>query len=556
MEAAMRDASSFTSEIIQSSLQAVAAEMFDAMRVTAMSPIIYEVLDMGTGILNAQGEMASSGAGIPVLVGVVDKAVRRIVELYGEPGSIKPGDVFITNDPAYGGVTHLNDIVLAMPVFSEGEIVAWTANSAHWNDVGGMVPGSMAINATEIYQEGLRLPAVKLIEEGRVIQPVVDIVKANSRMPDFAEGDMWAGVAAVRSGERRLTEIIRKYGKPAFENALEESMNLAERVSRRALSKLPKGHFLFQEEQDDGAIYKVAIEINDQAMVIDLRDNPDSVHGPRNICRDATEIAAQMVFKSITDSGSPANGGSFRPLSVLTRPGTIFDALSPAAVGFYFETLVRVHDLILQCLAKQCPELVCAGTYSSNCVTFIGGMHPDAGQPFTLVEPELGGWGAMHDRDGNHAVFSPIHGDTFNCPVEVAETRYGVYVDKFSLNDEEGGEGQYRGGRGVILEYRVREDGGSMTCGYSRSRVRPWGLKGGNEGTTNYVELVRIDGTVGRYAFESDIRLNKDDVVRVVTGNGAGYGDPTKRDREAVQRDLRDGLVSLERAKEVYGFKA
>ncbi len=552
----MRDSSSFTSEIIQSSLQAVAAEMFDAMRVTAMSPIIYEVLDMGTGILNAHGEMASSGAGIPVLVGVVDKAVRRIVELYDKPESIKPGDVFITNDPAYGGVTHLNDIVLAMPVFAEGEIIAWTANSAHWNDVGGMVPGSMAINATEIYQEGLRLPAVKLVEEGRVIQSVVDIIKANSRMPDFAEGDMWAGVAAVRSGERRLTEIIRKYGKPAFENALEESMNLAERVSRRALGKLPKGRFSFQEEQDDGAIYKVSIEINDQAMVIDLRDNPDSVHGPRNICRDATEIAAQMVFKSITDSGSPANGGSFRPLSVLTRPGSIFDALSPAAEGFYFETLVRVHDLILQCLAKQCPELVCAGTYSSNCVTFIGGTHPDAGQPFTLVEPELGGWGGMHDRDGNHAVFSPIHGDTFNCPVEVAETRYGVYVDKLALNDEEGGEGRYRGGRGVVLEYRVREDGGSMTCGYSRSRVRPWGLEGGNEGTPNYVELVRVDASVERYAFESDIRLNKGDVVRVVTGNGAGYGDPLTRERDAVRRDLRDGLVSAERAKSVYGFKA
>jgi N-methylhydantoinase B len=464
--------------------------------------------------------------------------------------------VFITNDPAYGGVTHLNDIVLAMPVFAEGEIIAWTANSAHWNDVGGMVPGSMAINATEIYQEGLRLPAVKLVEEGRVIQSVVDIIKANSRMPDFAEGDMWAGVAAVRSGERRLTEIIRKYGKPAFENALEESMNLAERVSRRALGKLPKGSFSFQEEQDDGAIYKVSIEINDQAMVVDLRDNPDSVHGPRNICRDATEIAAQMVFKSITDSGSPANGGSFRPLSVLTRPGSIFDALSPAAEGFYFETLVRVHDLILQCLAKQCPELVCAGTYSSNCVTFIGGTHPDAGQPFTLVEPELGGWGAMHDRDGNHAVFSPIHGDTFNCPVEVAETRYGVYVDKLALNDEEGGEGRYRGGRGVVLEYRVREDGGSMTCGYSRSKVRPWGLEGGNEGTPNYVELVRVDGSVGRYAFESDIRLNKGDVVRVVTGNGAGYGDPLTRERDAVRRDLRDGLVGAERAKSVYGFRA
>jgi N-methylhydantoinase B len=384
----------------------------------------------------------------------------------------------------------------------------------------------------------------------------VDIIKANSRMPAFAEGDMWAGVAAVRSGERRLGEIIRKYGKQAFEDALEESMDLAERVSRRALAKLPKGRLAFEEKQDDGAVYKVAIDIDEHTMVIDLRDNPDSVRGPGNICRDAAEIAAQMVFKSITDSQSPANGGSFRPLTVLTRPGSIFDALTPSAEGFYFETLVRVHDLILQCLARQCPHLVCAGTYSSNCVTFIGGLHPDSRQSFTLVEPELGGWGAMHDRDGNHAVFSPIHGDTFNCPVEVAETRYGVLVDRFALNEEEGGEGQYRGGRGVVLEYRVREDGGSMTCGYSRSKVPPWGLEGGNDGTPNYVELVRADGVRERYAFDSDVRVNRDDVVRVVTGNGAGYGDPAKREREAIDRDLRDGLLSAQRARMVYGYPA
>lgn len=552
----MHDTRSFTSEIIQSALQAISAEMFDAMRVTAMSPIIYEVLDMGTGILNAQGELASSGVGIPMFIGVVDKAVRKILELYPGAGAIQPGDVFITNDPAYGGVTHLNDAVLAMPVFADGAIVAWTANSAHWNDVGGMVPGSMAINATEIFQEGLRLPAVKLIEQGRTLQSVVDIIKANSRMPAFAEGDMWAGVAAVRSGERRLSGIIRKYGRQAFEQALQDAMDQAEQAARRALVTLPQGRFSLQEPQDDGSIYRVAVEIGPEGMCIDLRDNPDSMAGPGNLCRDATEIAAQMVFKSLTDAASPANGGFFRPLSVLTRPGSVFDALAPSAHGFYFETVIRVHDLILQCIARQCPQRVCAGTYSSICVTFIGGTHPDSGKAFTLIEPELGGWGAMHDRDGNHAVFSPIHGDTFNCPVEVAETRYGVLVDRLSLNDEPGGEGQFRGGRGVILEYRVREDGGSMTCGYSRSKIVPWGLEGGHDGTPNYVELVRADGRRERHAFESNIRVDKDDVVRVVTGNGAGYGPPAQRAREAIERDLRDGLLSPQRALAIYGYRA
>jgi N-methylhydantoinase B len=199
----------FTLEIIQNALQAIADEMFAAMRQTAMSPIIYEVLDMGTGITDASGEIASSGAGIPAFIGVLDKAVKFIIR--ENDGDIEPGDVFITNDPHSGGVSHLNDVILAMPVFSDGKLVAWTANIAHWNDVGGMVPGSLSTEATEIYQEGLRLTGVKLISKGKIIRSVVQILCANSRMPDFLEGDMWAGVAAVRSGERRIVELAKKY---------------------------------------------------------------------------------------------------------------------------------------------------------------------------------------------------------------------------------------------------------------------------------------------------------------------------------------------------------
>jgi len=548
-----RSSHDFTSEIIQNSLQAIAAEMFDAMRMTAMSPVIYEVLDLGTGILNAEGEMASSGAGIPVLVGVVDKAVHRIIELYSQPGEIEEGDVFITNAPDYGGVTHLNDICLAMPVFADGVLVAWTANSAHWNDVGGMSPGSMSIMASEIFQEGLRLPAVKVIARGQVVRPVVQIIKANSRMPDFSEGDMWAGIAAVRAGEKRIRELTAKYGRDAFLAALEESMDLAEKVSLASLRGLPKGRLELAEAQDDGSIYNVIVDITDTSMTVDLSNNPASASDSRNLCRGATEIAAQMVFKSLTDCSSPANGGSFRPLKVVTRPGTIFDAQSPAAVSYYFENLIRAHDLILQCIARFCPERVCAGTFSSNCVTFVGGRHPDTNRDFTLVEPELGGWGATSLRDGNHAMFSGIHGDTFNCPAEVAETRYGIIVDQLALNPDISGAGQYRGGRGVVMDYRLREDGGVMSCGYSRAKVLPWGLEGGSAGSPNFVELRTTDRGVRRCAFDSDVRVDRNDVVRVITGNGAGYGDPRKRDPEAVRRDVRDELITAAQAQEIYG---
>src|SRR5712691_10452412 len=217
--------------------------MFAALRKTAMSAIIYEVLDMGTGITDRNGNLASSGAGIPSFVGVLDKAVKRIIDVNSAPREIRPGDVFVTNDPFYGGVTHLNDVVLAMPVFAEQELVAWTADIAHWNDVGGMVPGSISTDAREIFQEGLRLPAVKLISEGKPIRSVIEIMRCNSRLPDFLEGDMWAGIAAARVGERRILDLVRKYGLDSFKTALCVSMDEGEAVARRMLAELPKGTF-------------------------------------------------------------------------------------------------------------------------------------------------------------------------------------------------------------------------------------------------------------------------------------------------------------------------
>ena len=318
-----------TLEIIQSSLQAISDEMFAAFRKTAMSAIIYEVLDMGTAITDGEGNLAASGAGIPAFVGVLDKAVKRIIEVNGAPGEIAPGDIFATNDPFYGGVTHLNDVVLAMPVFVGERLLAWTANIAHWNDVGGMVPGSISNEAKEIFQEGLRLPAVKLVSGGEPIKSVMEIMKVNSRLPDFLQGDMWAGIAAARVGERRLLDLVHKYGVGTFVTALDLFMDYGEQVTKRALEGLPKGTFTLEEEQDSGAVYRVTVEITDDEFVVDLRDNPDQDAGPNNSSRDGSLVAAQMVFMNITDAHSSANAGHFRRLKLLTRPGSVFDPNSP-----------------------------------------------------------------------------------------------------------------------------------------------------------------------------------------------------------------------------------
>lgn len=542
-----------TQEIIQNSLQAAADEMFAAMRKTAMSSIIYEVLDMGTGVLDGRGGLVCSGAGIPAFVGVLDKAARTLVGKFSAPGEIEPGDIFATNDPYFGGVTHLNDIVVAMPVFAGGRIVAWTANIAHNSDVGGMAPGSLTGEAREIFQEGLRLPAIKMISRGQAIAPVMDILLTNSRMPDVLEGDVWAAIASVRIGARRIVELAEKYGVDTLERAMAAFMDYGEQFSRAQLARLPKGRFELSEEQEDGQVFNVRIEITDDEFIVDLRDNPDQSPSPINTSRDGVMVAAQMIFKSLTDPDSPSNEGTFRPIRLLTREGSVFHAMPPAAVGFYYEIELRVYDLIWRCLAQHMPERLGSGHFASVCGTFIGGTHPDTGRQYTIIEPQLGGWGANATGDGNNAIFCGFHGETYNCPAEINEARNGLLIDRMELNTEAGGEGKYTGGRGIRLDYRIRADNSFLTAYYTRSKFPAWPLAGGRDGSPNYIEVIRRSGERERFSSVSGLTLMRDDVIRIVTGNGGGLGNPAERDRGAVRSDVRNGFISRERATDVYG---
>lgn len=543
-----------TQEIIQNSLQAAADEMFAAMRKTAMSSIIYEVLDMGTGILDGRGHLVCSGAGIPAFVGVLDKAAKALVEKFGKPGDIEPGDVFTTNDPYFGGVTHLNDIVIAMPVFVDDRLVAWAANIAHNSDVGGMAPGSLSGDATEIFQEGLRLPAIKIISKGEPISSVMDILMTNSRMPDVLEGDIWAAIASARIGSARLAELAEKYGVDTFVSAMNAYMDFGEQCSLAELKRLPKGQFELSEEQDDGRVFNIKIDITDNKFIVDLRDNPDQANSPVNTSRDGVMVSAQMIFKSLTDPDSPCNEGAFRPIELLTREGSVFHAKPPAAVGFYYENELRAYDIMWRCLAQSMPERLGAGHFASVCGTFIGGTHPDTGRQYTIIEPQLGGWGANINGDGNSAVFCGFHGETYNCPAEINEARNGLIIDRMELNMAVGGEGKFTGGRGIVLDYRIRADNSYLTAGYTRSKYPAWALSGGNDGSSNYIEVIRKNGEREEYAFVSGLAMMKDDVIRIHTGNGGGLGDPADRDPQAVREDVRNGLISTDRAQEVYGY--
>ena len=511
----------FTLAVIQAGLNAAAEEMFAVLRKTAMSPIIYEVLDVGTGVTDATGNLVSSGAGIPTFVGVLDKSVRAILARHGD--TLREGDVFVTNDPNFGGVTHLNDVVVARPVFFAGRCVAWAAAIAHWGDVGGRSPGSMATDVTEIIAEGLRLPAVRLVDGGQPVASVFEIIRVNSRLPEFVDGDLWAQLASTRSAETRIHALYRTHGAGAVEAAIADSFATGLARAREGLRRLPRGRYEFREEQDDGAVWRVAITIEEDCFTVDLRDNPAAAAAPYNTSRDGATISCQMLFKALSDPDRFANAGSFGPLRVLTRRGTIFDPGPEAPHGYYFETRIRLFDLLWHCMARAFPDRLPAGSFASIFGVVITGRHPDTGRSFAMVEPQMGGWGATAERDGMSAMFSTSHGDTFNCPVEVCEARYGLQVTHRSLAERPDTAAPRRGGQGISIGYRLRTDA-MLSVGYTRARMPVWSGAGLESGGRNTLHVARAAGAREYHRFISGLTLEDGDEVQIETAHGGNHG--------------------------------
>lgn len=507
----------FTSSVLQAGLDSAAEEMFEVLRKTAMSPIIYEVLDVGTGVTDAQGELVSSGAGIPSFVGVLDKTVKAIIEHQGD--AINEGDVFVTNDPNFGGVTHLNDVVIAEPVFHEGQRVAWVASIAHWGDIGGKTPGSMAVDVTEIFAEGLRLPIARLFSGGEKSDAVFDIIKVNSRLPDFVAGDLWAQISAGRRASALIRNLCDKYGADALQSAIIDARQIGEARAKAGLAKLPKGKFEIAELQDDGSVWQVGIEITDEKMIFDLTAARSQTTGPYNTSRDGAIIVCQMFFKALTDPERFANAGSFAPLEVRTTPGTIFHASPTAAHGYYFETRIRLFDALWHCMAEAAPGLLPAGHFASIFGTVIAGEHPETGRQYTMVEPQMGGWGATKERSGTSAMYSTSHGDTFNCPVEVAEARYGFEVVGKSLNVAPANANENQGGHGISTVYRLRNSA-IVSVGYSHASQPVWTIENATSGGRNRFRTQSKDGTETVHRFASGLRLESGTEIEITTAYG------------------------------------
>jgi len=547
----------FTMDVLREGFAAISDEMFVSLQRTSQSPIIYEVLDFGVGISDAEGELVSQGNGIAGFLGPLGDAVKETI---ARRKDLKPGDVIIANDPYAGGGTHLSDVALIRPVFSGTELIGFAAAKGHWTEVGGKDPGSWTADSQDVYAEGLQLPFVHAYAGGKPIEDIRAILAANSRLPEMVLGDLAAQAACLEVAERRLLEMCDRYGTATVRNAMRAVLDRSERLCRDALARIPHGVFTAADRTDTDGLgngpfpVNVRVEITENGVTCDFTGSHAQVPGPINCTWSGLVSGVRTVFKAITDPAEPATDGWFRPLTIICPPGNIFNATRPAPVAAYFEATEMASDLVWHALAPAFPERLPAGTYVSVCSTSLALTHPDTGAETLLVEPQPGGWGATRDADGQHGLVSVGDGETYTIPVEVAEQRYGVRVERFGFDIVPGaGAGRRRGGRGLVREYRICSDEALLTVAWGRHLYPPWGAAGGRDGSPNYVEVLRDGQPIGpRFGKVSRMPLRRDDVVRLVTGSGGGYGEPREREADLVAADVRDELITPAEATEFY----
>ena len=589
----------FTVGIIRDGLVAAAEESFIRFGRSSQSPIIYEVLDYAAGITDERGDLVAQANGVPGFLGTLSFAVKAVIEKFGgagpKPGEgfspgrgFAPGDLFITNDPYSGGGNHLSDVALIQPIFCGREIggrsragsngrgprtkgarpVAFSVNKAHWTEVGGMAPGSWTTDSTEIYQEGLQFPVIRLGAGYTPDPALVDLIAANVRTPERTLGDLLAGIAALRIAERRVMEIAAKFGERVVRESMNTILDDGERSARAALSSLPRGTFHADELMDDDGLsdepvrVQAKVTITGDEFVADFTGSSPQVRGPINCTRTRLHSACRSMFKSVTDPGAPLNDGWFRPLRVICPDGTVFTASRPAPVSTYWETGAYAVDLIWKALFPVLPGRLTAGHFLSICGTIISGVD-ERGERFILVEPQAGGWGAGADKDGESGLVAVGDGETYIMPVEVCENRYPLLVDRYAFAVTDRGKGRHRGGFGVVKDYRVLCGEGFVTATFGRHKYPPWGFEGGEEGSPNGVAVFPAGkecgsewGSSNQWASGAAVwrgklaryPLRRGDVVRLVTGTGGGFGPPRERDPELIRHDVENGFAPADRA--------
>ena len=545
-----------TLEVVRNACAAVCEEMNANLIRTGYSPNIKERRDCSCALFDGDGEMIAQAENMPVHLGAMPFSVAEAIEAF-PPETLEPGDAVLLNDPYRGGA-HLPDLTLVTPVFHGGEVVAFAANRAHHADVGGSRAGSVAADSTEIYQEGIRIPPVKLFEGGEANEAVFDVILSNVRTPDERLGDLRAQEAANQTGVRRFSELVEKYGDDVVEAALAEIKDYSERRMRTEIESLPDGTYAFEDVLDDDGLgnddlhVRAAVTVDGDEVTVDFEGTAAQTDGPINAVLAVTSSATYYAIRCVTDPDIPPNHGCYRPIAVEAPEGTIVNPEPPAAVvGGNLETSQRVTDVVLGALGEAVPERVtAAGQGTMNNVTF-GGTDPRTGDPYAFYETQGGGFGGRAGKDGMDGVH--VHmSNTMNTPVEVLETAYPLRVDRYELRADSGGAGEFRGGLGLRRDIGVRDHRATFSLLADRHRHRPYGIAGGEPGATGGAVLLD-DGEREELPGKTIRDLPAGATVSIRTPGAGGYGPVEDRDPEAVRRDVRLGKVSAEAAREAYG---
>ncbi len=508
-------------EVFRNMVGSVAAEMGGALHRTAFSPNIKERRDHSCAVFDPDGRLVAQAEHIPVHLGAMPETVREVLDTV----ELRPGDLVACNDPFAGG-THLPDISMVSGVFAKGRMIALLASRAHHSDVGGSSAGSLGL-ASEIYQEGLVLPPVRLLSEGRLQGDLRAVICSNSRSPFERAGDLEAQVAAHNVGERRMLALAARYGREGLAGRFADLMDYSEELTRLALGDVPDGEYSFTDHLDDDGFgsrnipVSVRVEIAGTEAVVDFRGTSPAVEGPFNCPRAVTRSAVFYVFRCITGEDIPANDGCLRPIDIRIPPGCLLDARRPYAVaGGNVETSQRIVDALLGALSAALPGLVPAASYGTMTNLAIGSV-PGSRDRFAYYETIAGGTGAHPGGPGSSGTQAHMT-NTLNTPVEALEYAYPLRVVRYRVRGGSGGRGRYRGGDGLEREIEVL-DRASATILSDRRETRPWGLAGGGDGRRG-IDTVISSGSEKRLRSKCRVRLGPGDRLRIKTPGGGGWG--------------------------------
>ena len=543
------------SEVIARFLLATAEEMGATLMRTAFSPNIKERADCSTAIFDVAGEVIALAQRVPIHLGSMVGAVDEILKRF-PMGEILPGDMFVANDPYNGGGTHLPDINVIAPVFAGKKIIAFVANIAHHADVGGMVPGSEAAVCKSIYQEGLRIPPVRILREGKVNRDVFDIILLNSRTPDERVGDLHAQFAANTVGARSVVQLFGRYGIKDTQEAIAGYLDFTERRFRAAIKRLPRGRYLAEDYLDgnsDGetCAIKLALTIGSGRMDFDFTGSGKQLESARNIPYRALLATVYTVAKAMLDPEVPANAGYYRTLHIHAPPGCVVGPVPPAAIGCRSISASVLGDVIANALSQAMPDKALAGSGPHH-LFVLSGTDPRSGVYFVDYETVAGGMGARAHRDGVDGVRVHASGSS-NLPSEALEHAYPFRVERYALWDESSGPGQYRGGAGVIRDYRVLADDIVVSLSSERQHVAAKGMAGGGAGACG--AFVLNPGTPQEQKLPSaaaDVPLPRGSVLRICTPAGAGYGEAKQRTITAIAKDVIEGRISPDYSSRIY----